>query len=35
MKWIEWNFICNSSAINVADKYVEKYLPSEDQVDCK
>lgn len=22
-------------AINVADKYVDKYLPSEDQVDCK
>lgn len=22
-------------AINVADKYVEKYLPSEDQIDCK
>lgn len=22
-------------AINVADQYVEKYLPSEDQVDCK
>lgn len=22
-------------AINVADKYVEKYLPSEDHVDCK
>lgn len=22
-------------AIDVADKYIEKYLPSEDQVDCK
>lgn len=22
-------------AIDVADKYVEKYLPSEDQIDCK
>lgn len=22
-------------AINIADKYVEKYLPSEDHVDCK